>query len=179
MVTVEEHRRTFRRPLAEYYGEVLGRVLKSEEFAILDAAFHRAYRSGLPGCQLAVDALVALETWAGSQSLLSMWSHGELVPELERRGLTGWLARVDGRQGFAMGDLKSAYLGRHIAALGVPGEECVLIGDSIDDADAARAIGARCVLYTGGITGEEQLRATGHPEVSTLVEAVDTAALGR
>jgi phosphoglycolate phosphatase-like HAD superfamily hydrolase len=81
-----------------------------------------------------------------------MWSHAELVPELDRRGLTGWLARIDGREGYALGDFKAAYLTRHLAALGLDGADCVLVGDSVDDADAAAAVGAGCVLYSGGFT---------------------------
>src|SRR5437762_14038681 len=41
------------------------------------------------------------------------------------------------------------------------GPDSVLIGDSVDDAHAADAVGAGCVLYSGGFTDSERLRATG------------------
>jgi phosphoglycolate phosphatase-like HAD superfamily hydrolase len=50
-----------------------------------------------------------------------------------------------------------------------------LIGDSLDDADAATSVGARCVLYTGGISDPARLRASGHPTADTLTEAVTLA----
>jgi len=175
VTTVEQHRRMFCRPLTEYYRAVLGRPVDAQEFTHLDEEFHRAYRSGLAACDLARDALVALDSWPGTQSLLSMWSHAELVVELQRRGLTGRLIRIDGRHGYALGDLKAGYLKRHIAALGIAEADCVLVGDAVDDADAALAVGARCVLYSGGITGVDVLRATGQPVASTLVEAVTLA----
>ena len=51
----------------------------------------------------------------------------------------------------------------------------MLIGDSLDDADAAASVGAGCVLYSGGFTDEERLRASGHPVASSLSEAVKLA----
>jgi hypothetical protein len=51
----------------------------------------------------------------------------------------------------------------------------VLIGDSIDDAHAADEVGAAVVLYAGGFTDPEVLRASGRPLVPTLVEAVALA----
>ena len=50
------------------------------------------------------------------------------------------------------------------------------MGDTVDDADAARTVGAAIVLYDGGITDADRLRATGAPVVSTLLEAVALAA---
>ena len=58
------------------------------------------------------------------------------------------------------------------------GPDVVLIGDTVDDALAAQAVGARCVLYSGGFTEARQLRATGAPVVDTLTEAVALAAAG-
>ncbi len=174
-VTAEEHRRDFRRPVAAYYAYVLGRPVDAEEFAILDRAFHDAYRAGLPGCALAVDALDAVAAWQGTQSLLSMFFHHELVPAVASHGLDAHLGRVDGLRDSIGGGFKAPYLLSHLTALEVRGEECVLIGDSIDDADAAAAVGARVVLYRGGFTDEERLRATGLPVAATLVEAVEYA----
>ena len=44
VVTVDEHRRDFRRPIIEYYSQVLGRPLDVTEFAALDKVFHDAYQ---------------------------------------------------------------------------------------------------------------------------------------
>jgi phosphoglycolate phosphatase-like HAD superfamily hydrolase len=176
-ITVEHHRLRFRRPIAEYYGEVLGRLVGADEFAQLNAVFHDAYEAGLPACRLADEAVAALGTWGGSQSLLSMWFHADLVPAVDRYGLTSHFVRVDGRlpQDFGAGDHKHPYLADHLAALQLKGEDVVLIGDTVDDAEAAAAAGARCVLYSGGHTGPELLRATGVPVTGSLLEAVTLA----
>jgi phosphoglycolate phosphatase-like HAD superfamily hydrolase len=175
-LTAEAHRRAFRRPVAEFYAEVLGRALEEGEFGRLDKIFHDAYRLGLTSCALAIDAQTAMRGWTGTQSLLSMWFHDELVPEVERRGLTALLARIDGLRSTVGGDLKADHLARHLSELGVEGSSTVLIGDSVDDADAAAYVGARCVLYTGGFTDPSRLRAVGVPVADSLVEAVRLAA---
>lgn len=193
-VTASEHRVQFRRPIADYYAEVLGRTVDMDEFGRLDAIFHNAYRAGLTTCELAADAMTAMRTWSGAvpargvagasgalptpprtQSLLSMWFHDELVPTVETYGLTGLFARVDGLRSRVGGGRKAEYLARHLAELGIDGSSVVLIGDSIDDADAAEAVGARCVLYTGGFTDPARLRAHGAPVADTLTEAVALA----
>jgi phosphoglycolate phosphatase-like HAD superfamily hydrolase len=177
-VDVDEHRRLFRRPIADFYGHVLGRVVDADEFAQLDKLFHDAYREGLVNVALAADAEAAMRSWPGTQSLLSMWFHDELVPAIERYGLTDLFTRVEGRRRPRAGapDSKAHHLVAHLDALGLTGDQVVLIGDSIDDADAARSVGARCVLYSGGFTHPEQLRAPGLPVADTLTEAVRLAA---
>jgi phosphoglycolate phosphatase-like HAD superfamily hydrolase len=175
-VTAVAHRRDFRRPIAEYYTHVLGRPLSDDEFVQLDRVFHEVYRQGLATCQLAPDAVTAMASWPGTQSLLSMFFHDELLVEVDRWGLAHRLIRVDGLRGSVGGDRKARYLMAHLEALGVNGSDCVLIGDSVDDGDAAVAAGAGCVLYAGGFTDADRLAATGLPVAHTLRAAVAMAA---
>ncbi|NGM14570.1 HAD family hydrolase [Verrucosispora sioxanthis] len=174
-VTPDEHRVRFRRPIADYYAEILGRAVDDDAFGRLDKIFHEAYRVGLTSCELAHDAVDAMAAWSGSQSLLSMWFHDELIPTVETYGLTGRFARVDGLRAQIGGDRKAESLARHLDALGVDGRSVVLIGDSLDDADAARSVGARAVLYSGGFTDRARLLASGHPVADSLTEAVTLA----
>jgi phosphoglycolate phosphatase-like HAD superfamily hydrolase len=173
--TPQAHRREFRRPIIEYYRHVLGRPVDEEEFVQLDKIFHEAYTDGLSACALAADATDALRSWSGTQSLLSMWFHTELVPTVDRYGLTPYFARVDGLRAVTGGGHKAPHLVAHLAALGLAGADCVLVGDSVDDAHAAAAVGARCVLYAGGFTDPDRLRGCGVPVVDTLAEAVALA----
>ncbi|MFY1634394.1 HAD family hydrolase [Solwaraspora sp. WMMB335] len=175
VLTAEQHRTAFRRPVADYYAEVLGRVVDAEEFGRLDRIFHDAYRAGLTTCALAEDAERALRGWAGTQSLLSMWFHDELVLLVETYGLSATFRRIDGLRTEVGGDRKAAHLDQHLSQLGVDPVTTVLIGDSIDDADAAEAVGASCVLYTGGFTDPDRLRARGVPVAESLTDAVRLA----
>jgi phosphoglycolate phosphatase-like HAD superfamily hydrolase len=174
-VDSDEHRRQFRRPVAEFYAEILGRAVDDEEFGRLDRIFHDAYRLGLTTTSLAADAMAAIKAWPGSQSLLSMWFHSELVPAVDTYGLNGVFARVDGLRTEVGGDLKAGHLARHLAELEVAGDQVVLIGDSLDDAAAAASVGGVAVLYAGGFTHPSRLRASGLPVADTLVEAVEMA----
>lgn len=176
LVTPEAHRTQFRRPIVNYYATVLGRIVDAEEFGRLDKLFHDAYRAGLASCVLAADATSAIRAWTGSQSLLSMWFHDELVPAVDRYGLTAMFRRVDGLRSSVGGERKAVHLARHLASFGADGRSTVLIGDSIDDAEAADSVGARCVLYTGGFTDAARLRAAGWPVADSLTEAVELAA---
>lgn len=171
-VTADEHRRDYRRPISEYYAYVLGRPVSPAEFQVLDQAFHDSYRAGLPNCRLALDALAAVAAWTGTQSLLSMFFHDELLPAVKSHGLDAHLCRVDGLRATVGGGPKAPHLQAHLAAIGVDPADCVLIGDSLDDAEAATEVGARVVLYQGGFTDAGRLRATGFPVASTLLEAV-------
>ena len=89
--------------------------------------------------------------------------------------LTAHFRRVDGLPGTAGGGLKAGHLARHLAELGIDGTDVVLIGDSLDDADAAHAVGGAAVLYTGGFTDPARLRASGLPVADSLTEAVKLA----
>jgi phosphoglycolate phosphatase-like HAD superfamily hydrolase len=177
VISADQHRRQFRRPIAEYYAEVLGRPVDEEEFAYLNQLFHDAYQASRPGCTLAADAVDALRSWSGTQSLLSMWYHDELLPTVDEYGLTGHFVRIDGLRAPLGGavDHKGPYLTAHLAAIGREPATVVLVGDSVDDAHAAEHAGAACVLYAGGFTGEAQLRDTGAPVTRTLLEAIELA----
>ncbi|NUR71810.1 MAG: HAD family hydrolase [Hamadaea sp.] len=174
-VTADEHRRDFRRPIIDYYGSLLGRPVEPDEFSRMDTIFHNEYRTGLLQVELAADARDAIATWAGTQSLLSMWFHHELVPTVDRFGLTSHFARIDGLRDPIGGGFKAGHLAAHLEALGIEGTETVLIGDSVDDAHAAASVGARCVLYGGGFTDPVKLREVGVPVAGSLVEAISLA----
>jgi phosphoglycolate phosphatase-like HAD superfamily hydrolase len=66
---------------------------------------------------------------------------------------------------------------RHLKALTgvVEPARTVVIGDAADDAVAARGVGARAVLYTGGSHSRASLEEVGVPVVDTLAEAVEEA----
>jgi phosphoglycolate phosphatase-like HAD superfamily hydrolase len=175
-VTAEEHRLHFRRPVADFYAAVLGRAVDADEFDRLDAIFHDAYRAGLTTCALADDAAEAMRSWPGTQSLLSMWFHEDLVPAVTAFGLDGRFSRIDGVMLGTDRAYKSAHLAKHLESMGIDGGSAVLIGDSIDAADAAESVGAAAVLYTGGFTHRDRLHASGRPVAETLTAAVKLAA---
>jgi phosphoglycolate phosphatase-like HAD superfamily hydrolase len=90
--------------------------------------------------------------------------------------LTRCFTRIDGLRAMTGGGHKAEHLVAHLAALGIAGPDTVLIGDSLDDAHAAEAVGAGCVLFAGGFTELGALRESGLPVATTLWDAVKLAA---
>ncbi|MFD0631376.1 HAD family hydrolase [Catenulispora yoronensis] len=67
---------------------------------------------------------------------------------------------------------KAEHLADHLRRLRMEPSRVVLIGDSPDDAAAARSVGARVILYSGGFAAAASLRATGAPIADSLIAAV-------
>jgi phosphoglycolate phosphatase-like HAD superfamily hydrolase len=169
----DEQRRRFRRPIIDYYSELLDRALTAAEFAELDRRFHDHYDRRMAEAGLHADARAAIGAWRGTQSLLSMWFHDRLVPLVDSFGLTAHFTHVDGLR--AEMASKRPHLEAHLAAKGLDPADCVLIGDTADDGLAALAVGCRAVLFAGGFSHRSQLDGVGVPVVDTLTEAVRLA----
>ncbi|MFC9116426.1 HAD family hydrolase [Streptomyces sp. NPDC057092] len=178
-ITLERYRELYCVPVPKFYERLMGRLPSETEWELMDAAFHRHYTDHRVRCGLADGVEDLLRTWASagrSQSILSMYGHDDLVPLVRDFGIASHFIRVDGRTG-PSGGSKAEHMVRHLSALGdvVDPRRTVVIGDAADDALAARHVGARAVLYTGGSHGRASLEAVGVPVVDTLSEAVAQA----
>ncbi|MFG3350107.1 HAD family hydrolase [Streptomyces sp. NPDC048018] len=177
-ITLERYRDLYTVPVPKFYERLMGRLPTDAEWIVMDDAFHRHYWQQAEGCGLTVGAaelLAARQTSGFTQSLLSLAPHTELVPLVRRHGIAERFVRVDGRTDRST-DGKSGHMVRHLAALeGVPADRVVVIGDAADDAIAARFVGAKAVLYTGGSHSRASLARVGVPVVDSLAEAVAVA----
>jgi len=183
-IDADGYRAVYQRPLDRFYEALLGRPVLPDEMAAIDRDFHDAYHALLDQARLTVDARRAVdlvECRGQTQSVLSMWWHERLVPAVRYFELEDYMLAVDGHRG-PPGASKHDHLARHVEQLTrlFPGrvlrEAITVIGDVTDDADAARAVGAGCVLYDGGSQPRAVLEATGVPVAASLVEAVELAA---
>jgi phosphoglycolate phosphatase-like HAD superfamily hydrolase len=168
---LDHYRSVYRRPIWASYERILGRALEDGEWERLDAAFHDSYHRLMERCRLAADARAAIDALADdghTQSLLSMWRHDRLSVAVRELGLGLVFRRVDGLMPEEAGGEKAEFLVRHLAALGVKPADVVMVGDSVDDAAAARHVGARAVLYTGGLQSRADLDRFGVPVVERL-----------
>lgn len=180
----ETYRARFTRPVRAFYGGLLGREVDDDAWAALDRAFHDRYHELLDGQGgLTADAPGALddaEAAGLTQSILSMWLHDRLVPYVTGLGVSERFVRIDGLTGVGGGS-KAPHLLAHLEALRADGievepAEVVMIGDTVDDAEAAEAAGVKIVLYTGGEHGPEALERTGRAVAHSLRAAL---AVGR
>jgi phosphoglycolate phosphatase-like HAD superfamily hydrolase len=178
LITNEEYQRGYRRPMEDFYGDLLGFLPAVEQWGLINAAFAAEYEGNKHVAGLNMEALAAMDAWAPrSQSLLSMYGHVELVELTGGFGLHARLVRIDGRPPEHDFGPKHKYLARHVAHLQTeypdlqPGD-IALIGDCVDDAHAALQLGAAAVLYTGGSSSRENLLQAGVPVAGSLIEAV-------
>ncbi|MEU9704577.1 HAD family hydrolase [Streptomyces sp. NPDC047981] len=179
-ITLARYRELYTVPVPKFYERLMGRLPTDAEWVVMDDAFHRHYWQRADACGLtagAAELLAARQESGFTQSLLSLAPHTELVPLVRRHGIEERFVRVDGRIGSST-EGKSAHMVRHLEALAgvAPSpERVVVIGDAADDALAARHVGARAVLYTGGSHSRASLEAVGVPVVDSLAEAVAVA----
>ncbi|WP_438293567.1 HAD family hydrolase [Streptomyces sp. HUAS TT7] len=181
-ITLERYRDLYCVPIPRFYQRLIGRLPTDAEWLVMDEAFHQQYWARADACGLTEGAAELLAArWAAglSQSLLSMAPHEHLVPIVRRHGITDHFVRVDGRTGPSHGS-KAEHMVRHLTALRaadpeISGERTVVIGDAVDDAVAAAAVGAKAVLFTGGSHSRASLAAAGVPVVDSLAEAVAVA----
>ncbi|MFI5694139.1 HAD family hydrolase [Kribbella sp. NPDC051586] len=170
-----EWQAAYARPMRVSYEQILQRTLDEEEWARVDKLYHERYDALLHTCELAGGTLDVLREWTESgltQSLLSMWFHARLTPTVDQYGLTSYFTRIDGLPGDIGGGSKADSLVRHLEALRLDPANVVLIGDVVDDCDAARAAGTQCILVSTGAMSRDSLAATGAPVTSSIAEAL-------
>jgi phosphoglycolate phosphatase-like HAD superfamily hydrolase len=183
-ITGAQYQDAYRRPMEEFYAEFLGYRPTADQWPAIEDAFGQTYEAGVHTCGLSSDAVAAMDAWAPrSQSLLSMFGHDRLLEMTGKFELHARLARIDGRPVDSDFGPKAKYLVRHFEHLRtedptLTSAQLTMIGDCVDDADAARAIGASAVLYTGGSSSRAVLAEAGVPVVDRLIDAVELVASG-
>lgn len=169
------YRDHFTRPVRVFYDSLFGRPVSDEEWERLNHTFHVEYMARADQAPLTADALDALDAVGKHplvQSLLSMSPQDWLDGIVERKGVINRFASVSGLSG-ETGGLKAVHMAEHIDALGLDPKQTVVIGDTPDDATAARHVGAHVVLYDGGSHHLPVLQQTDAPVAHSLIEAVD------
>jgi phosphoglycolate phosphatase-like HAD superfamily hydrolase len=172
-VTSETYLDRYHRPVHRFYEYLLGMSITDDHWHRIDSIFNDHYHSRLHAVPLAPNAEQALASVARlghTQSLLSMWRHDLVTREAGRHGIASWFQRIEGNR-TRSGDPKSVSLRLHLEALDLIPSDVTMIGDTLDDFDAAAAIGARIILVTGS-QNPDKLRATGAPVVDSLTEAI-------
>ncbi|MEV6267230.1 HAD hydrolase-like protein [Kribbella sp. NPDC051936] len=170
-----EWQAAYARPMRLSYEQILRRTLDEAEWEQVDKLYHDRYDALLHTCELAARTHEVLRSCTASgrtQSLLSMWFHSRLTPTVEHYGLTTYFTRIDGLPGAVGGGSKADSLVRHLEAQQLDPADVVLIGDVVDDAEAAQAAGARCVLVTTGAMTPQALHSTGAPVAASITEAL-------
>lgn len=171
-VTEDDIRDHYRRPLSGYFNALLGRTALSHELDHLGDSYATRYAAAMHDLPLAPDALHALQAIApfATQSLLSMAPHPQIAALIEHHRLGEHFSLIQGFAGTGHPSKRESLL-THCETLGVAAECCWMIGDTVDDFDAASPLGIRTVLVTTGMQARAALAATGAPVVDSLADA--------
>lgn len=104
-----------------------------------------------------------------NQCVVSLTTQKILNNLVSKFGLSKYFVEVKGLS--RPFDKEKSQLLRDVSyQMGVIGSEILLIGDTVNDANAAREIGARCILYSRGHQIRYQLFKEGIPVVDNLTD---------
>ncbi|MDX1468112.1 MAG: HAD hydrolase-like protein [Acidimicrobiia bacterium] len=173
----DTYRDHFTRPVRAFYDSLFGRPVTDEEWHALNNTFHVEYMARADQARLthdAAEALAAADAKGWAQSLLSMSPQEWLEGIVDRKGVADRFVAVDGLRA-ETGGLKANHLDEHLSLLGLEPRATVVVGDTPDDAVAARHVGAHIILYDGGSHHLPTLEGMGAPIAHTLVQAVELA----
>lgn len=171
----DRYRDHFTRPVRAFYDSLFERPVTDEEWERLNHVFHVEYMARADTAQLTADAVEAMDAVGAdplAQSLLSMSPQEWLESIVDRKGVIHRFSLISGLSG-ETGGLKASHMKEHIEALGLDPTRTVVIGDTPDDATAARHVGAHVVLYDGGSHHLPVLQQAEVPVAHSLVEAVE------
>ena len=168
--SVAEYRRQFTFPVRRYY-ERAG--VTDETFVAVAHAWMAEYVRGFGTVPLHVDAAEALARFAAAgvrQAVLSATRRDMLESQIARFPIRAYFTDVLGLSDIYARSKEAVGLD-YLARCGVPAASTLMIGDTLHDAEVARAMGTGCVLVARGHQSRETLLTAGVPVMDTLVEA--------
>ncbi len=168
--SVAEYHRQFTFPVRRYY-ERAG--VTDETFVAVAHAWMAEYVRGFDAVPLHGDAVETLARFAAAgvrQAVLSATRRDMLESQIARFPIRACFTDVLGLSDIYARSKEAVGLD-YLARCGVPAASTLMIGDTLHDAEVARAMGTGCVLVARGHQSRETLLTAGVPVMDTLVEA--------
>lgn len=177
-VSTTRLRERFARPLSALYERLAGAEY-AQRWSMWQEAFVAASHDDAPA--LAGDAIEAVERWHArgrTQSVVSRWPAADLARRINATELRFFLDGIRGAR--SSDEPKEHMLRQELLGRGLQPEHAVLIGDTIDDVEAARAAGVAvvvCDVHAFTPCDGRELERLAVPRVGSLCAAVDLALL--
>lgn len=172
--SVEAYHAQFCFPIRTYYARA---GVTDDIFVAVAHAWMAEYVRGFPNVPLHHDALDTLRRFADAgltQVMLSATKRDMLIEQIAQFGIQRHFHEVLGLGDIYAGSKEE--IGRqYLQRCSIAADETLMIGDTLHDADVARAIGADCVLVARGHQSRETLLTAGVPVVDTLAAAAEIA----
>ena len=170
LLDLERYYRLFRFPIREYYVD-LGFDFSKESYEDLALEYNMAYAQNLNEMPLRTHAKEVLAVFHGKnlpQYILSASERNILVDSLRINGIDKYFPTLLCTDNY-LADGKISY-GKKFAESLPKDARILLVGDTEHDLEAANAIGADCVLVTGGHSSKQKLATLGVPVIDDLHE---------
>ena len=168
--SMAEYHRQFTFPVRRYY-ERAG--VTDETFVAVAHAWMAEYVRGFDTVPLHGDAVETLARFAAAgvrQAVLSATRRDMLESQIARFPIRAYFTDVLGLSDIYARSKEAVGLD-YLARCGVPAASTLMIGDTLHDAEVARAMGTGCVLVARGHQSRETLLTAGVPVMDTLLEA--------
>lgn len=151
VLSLERYREIFTFPVQDYY-IAAGLDFSKTSFEILGKDFIDGYEANKLTCNLhynAVDILSEIHAKKIKQSVLSAYLHENLIDILNHYNLSQYFDYIVGLDNIYAGS--KTHLGiKLIEELDADKNEVLFIGDTLHDAEVAKAMGVDCVLIANG-----------------------------
>ena len=174
-ITVEHYRRRFGFPVRPFYAE-LGVDLDKWDWDEICRDFHSFVAAEPQNVRDDAFAALSLARDLGfRQCVLSALRQDLLDEALERNGLRGFFDFAYGVDN--LDGASKLERGRElVAAIGSGARDAIMIGDTLHDAEVAKALGTDCILVAYGHQSPDRLITAGCVVVPTVTDAVRSAA---
>lgn len=171
LLTKERYKAVFGFPVRNYYSTI-GFNFDKEPFEIPANQYMDNYRALSPDAKLnseAISTILKLKELGCRQYILSAMENSLLNKMTEN---TGILPYLDGTFGIEndYADSKSHIGKRMVMHLNLDPRYCLMVGDTLHDAEVAKECGFDCVLFAGGHFSKERLETLQVPVIERLNE---------
>ena len=157
-------------PIIKAYEHIFD--LKVVTFDTIVKEFYESYPRYVKDAQLISGALQMLDYFREKrcrQIIITAARTPDVIDFLCRFGIKGYFEAVLGSKDL-QGGSKISWAVEYTKSESFSKEKMLMIGDTAHDAETAAAIGADCILFSGGHQCEEKLKATGRPVVKSLMQ---------
>ena len=170
LLDLDTYRSYVENPIIKAYEHIFD--LKVVTFDIIVKEFYESYPLYVKDARLIPGALELLEYFRsrGCRQIIITAAHTpDVIEFLCKFGIRNYFDTVLG-SGDLQGGSKISWALDYTKSDNFSKEKVLVIGDTAHDAETAAAIGADCILFSGGHQCEKRLKATGCPVVKSLLE---------
>lgn len=173
-LTTDRYKDIFGFPVINYYVEA-GFDFSKEPFEVPAKEYVKLYANGIDSLELSHNALDTLNFFRDNgfkQIVLSAMKDDNLKMMIKNAGISHFFDGIFGiKDNYAR---EKVSLGKQVIDdLNINPTECLMIGDTLHDAEVAEQCGFDCILYSGGHVSRQRLETKGFKIIDNLKELTE------